>query len=303
MSEHDSEDRPPHYAFPLVGQLEIKIQEYEEDRETYWTGRKDGMDWNSEAGVAAHADKVAGMLLDSVSQLARRVGPPETGEQFREERRAHLRELAQEIEQLQNRIPVGTESLELAPIIKKMLEESALEEPPSSEGSLLRLVFEKLVAHFALDMTARLVPAANRLLRLVGLVATAAPNRRTLEFLEGVSRCYVWGFDAEAVNQCRGAIDTAFEDKVTNAICEKHGFRPAKCGFMLAQRIQAAESEGIIDEKARKAAFRVNDHAKEAIHSSPKDAVAMTDVLKVIKDAVDVIQQLYPLESTASVSE
>jgi hypothetical protein len=81
---------------------------------------------------------------------------------------------------------------------------------------------------------------------------------------------------------------------VGDMVCQKHKLQPARCGFLLSHRIKAARSEGMIDEAVEKAAWRVNEPAKEAVH---KDPHVGSDSLCRIEDTLGVIRCLAPLKA------
>ena len=111
----------------------------------------------------------------------------------------------------------------------------------------------------------------------------------TQAFLRRVGRCFVWGFDPECVILCRGAIETALRDVIDDDLCHRYGQPAARYGYTLAQRINAAESSGILDKDVAKAARRANERATKSAHDNPE---ATKDALGTIKDTLRVILKL-----------
>jgi hypothetical protein len=175
---------------------------------------------------------------------------------------------------------------------KKWVKDVAVEqatEPPSCDLPELRAVWEQLAIHLAYQTARMPDDAATRLLRLARYVISAKPGKATVQFLRRVSRCYVWGFDPECIVLCRGAIDTAFRDAVTDEACLKYEQPAAKYGFTLAQRIQTALRRGMITLEAEKAARYVNARATKTVHDDPG---VTKDVLGTIQYTLLVLQQL-----------
>lgn len=278
------ENKPTHYKFDLDCQLETCVQEYEEERERYWQSRLQGVDWGVK-GLFGHAEAVAGSLLGNAHDLVDHQSLPDKPIQFTQEQTEFLNQTRLLWESLEEQVPS-----ELRQTLLQYFKDSALVRRPGDASPLLKLVWERLCVQLAWEVVGeRVVTGANRILQLTELVVKGNPSPATLRFLRRVSRCFVWGFDAECVILCRGVIDTAFADAVTDAVCDKHRLEKARFGHTLANRIKAACLEGIIDEDTKKRAFRVNTPATKAAHNNPEEAV---DVLEILKDTTAVIQRL-----------
>lgn len=276
--------------YDLDDQLAICAQVYEIDRDTYWKGRPEGADWELRTRLCGHADRVAAILLSDTDILTDQRSYEERSEQFAEERRGYLGEMQDEISSfmrlIREKLPQGTP---LAAFDQYVTHQAQNQRPP--EDSLLKLVWERLCIDLAKDFAdTRLVVGANRILLLSELLLDEQPSNATVRFLRRISRCFIWGFDAECVILCRGAIDTAFMVAVSDEICDKHGLKKAKYGHTLANRIKAAKLEGIIDERTKKVAFRVNEPATEAAHTNPDNVM---DVLQTLRDTRDVLNRLH----------
>lgn len=290
MSARDDSGKP----YDLDGQLDICSQEYETDREAFWSNRTEGRDWGLQ-GLYGHAERVAAALLKDTHALIDHAALADEPVQFEEERTAFLREMANEINLflrlVKEKLPRGTPLAAL----DQYINDAALDTRPSDD-SLLKLVWERFCIHLAQEMVARLTPGANRILQLNDMVISGNPSIATLRFLRRVSRCFIWGFDPECVILCRGAIDTAFATVITDQICDNHGLKKAGFGHTLTNRIKAALLEGMIDEGTKNAAFRVNSPATEAAHRDPTKTAS---VLNVIKDTRDVLQRLLPNDQSS----
>ncbi len=290
MSEDDN--KPMHYKCDLDHQLETCVQEYEEEREKFWQGKLEGIDWGR-GGLFGHAEAVADCLLRDTNDLVDHDLLKDAPVQFTQEQMDFLNQMLQEARSLfasiEEKIPA-----EVRPALLQYFKDSALARRPAGESPLLKLVWERLCVKLAEDFAAdRLVVGANRILQLSNLVVRGKPSLATLRFLRHISRCFIWGFDAECVILCRGAMDTAFANAVSDEICDKHGLRRASFGHTLANRITAACMEGIIDKRTKSAAFRVNTPATEAAHRNPDGVL---DVLGIVEDTMSVIQRLVVAE-------
>ncbi len=283
------DDKPIKYRFDLDGQLETCVQEYEEERELYWQSRLQGLDWGVE-GLFGHAEAVAKGLLRNADDLVdHRSLADNKPIQFTQEQTEFLHQTRQLWESLEGKVPE-----DLRQTLLQYFNDSPLVKRPGEETLLLKLVWERLCVQLAWEAVGeRVVTGAYRILQLTELVVKGNPSPATLRFLRRVSRCFVWGFDAECVILCRGVIDAAFTDAISDAVCDKHKLAKARFGHTLTNRIKAARLEGVIDEDTKNRAFRVNTPATQAVHVNPEEAV---DVLKILQDTTTVIQRLVVLE-------
>jgi hypothetical protein len=272
--------------YDLDHQLATCIQEFEEDRAEYWRQRTDGADWQER--LFGHAERVATMLLTGADDLMRREANSDEGEQFATEQRRYLEEITREIEYLmQIAVPTLPDPQHHA-AIREAISHLALDVRPD-EGTLLKVVWDRLCIHVAEDCVERVVRGANRILQLSQLFLSSTPSGATVRFLRRVSRCFVWGFDAECIILCRGAIDSAFREAVSDAMCDKHGLERAKFGHTLSNRIKAALRDGMINDESKNAAFRVVSPATTAAHENPQ---AAKDVLAIVRDTRNVLERL-----------
>jgi len=175
---------------------------------------------------------------------------------------------------------------------KKWAKELASEpEPPSNDEPLLKYVWERLEANLAHDFAREVLElGATRTLQLWGLILSEAElPKNTIEFLSRVSRCFIWGFDAECVILCRSAIDTHLRETISDSLCDKYEGPSPKHGYTLVHRIHAAYKARCIDERGKKAAIAVKQRGKTIAHY---DSNAVKDVFGTIKNALIVISQL-----------
>lgn len=284
--------------YDLDVQLATCVEEFERDWKAYWAKRADGGDWGISDRLIGHAERVADILLKDTEELAVVDSTTAMSEQFEVERTAFLSSMQTDAAPLERLVQEKTLPSETLEQIKRLLDQIQRERTYPSEtppkGTLLKLVWDRLSISLALDFVdTKLVTRTNRLLQLCDLLLQSPPSVETTKFLRRVSRCYVWGFHTECVILCRGAIDTAFQRTVADAICDKHGLERTKIGHSLANRIVAAHREGMIDDAERAAAFRVNANANTAVHRDPSEP---SDTLTVISDTRNVVQKIlaYP---------
>lgn len=153
--------------------------------------------------------------------------------------------------------------------------------------TLLRIVWETLSIDLARDFIGNVMgQGANRMLQIYQLLIEVKPLPNTLAFLRKISRCFIWAFDEEAMILCRGAIDTAFTNAVTNKMCARFEEPAAPFGFTLAQRIRIAGKLGIVNPAEAK---WINKHATSLAHESP---LSGENTLHLIRGTLNVIQSL-----------
>jgi hypothetical protein len=128
--------------------------------------------------------------------------------------------------------------------------------------------------------------AVDRFWDLLGLMSDVSMSGRTLEFLRRVSRCYLFGFDAECAIMCRGVLDAELESHVAR---EDVLDTADTSEYSLDNRIVTALRRKIISFEAAEKAHRVRQIGNHRVHRSPEQP---KDVLKVIKDTLWVISEL-----------
>lgn len=138
------------------------------------------------------------------------------------------------------------------------------------------------------DSIGKMKEGAIRIFKLYKLVLDNKPSEQTQKFLNRLTRCYVWGFDAECIILCRAVIDTAFRDRIDDKLCEKY-CNKNKNGFNLSNRIESAYEAGIIKSDIRTKAFKVKTRGDKAVHYQPDatkevwETICYTlDILKII---------------------
>ena len=301
MNEQECEDKGMAYDCDLDVQLLAMIGSYEDGRKDFWRKKREGIDWDQEEGLLGHAEQIATVLLRSTGSLASTQASKKTGEQFNVERTEFLAGIH---ESRNEYIAVIKTLIEKAPDIKArccsdpvhyhrlMLRGYAsrsIDDRPEQD-SLLKLVWERFCIDLAKELIEdQLIPAANRLFQLVDLIVDVGCSAPTVTFLQRISRCYVWGHHPECVILCRGAMETAFEEKITDRMCKKQADRASRYGYTLCQRIHIAHKESMINKKAKDTALRVNKTANSVAHDRP---VVLSDVFEVVRETLFVIQQL-----------
>lgn len=272
------------YQFDLDIQIETMIQTYEEDRERFWQQTND-----HEIAVAkvafSQAETIAEALLKSSDNLLPDTKLPHSLSEIGAAGNTFLENVA----------TYRTEFL-------KVCHDHGLSPPPADIlyhiemvgrplDSPLKLVWERLCIKLAWDGVGSIREGALRTLKLWGLLVDLQPSGSTLSFLQRVGRCFIWGFDPECIIVCRGAIDTAFRDAVSDDVCMSI-YPDRKAGdkeFGLANRIVAAYKTKLIDKPTKKLAFEVKNRGDKAVHHDP---YATKDVTRTIKDTIIVLKKL-----------
>lgn len=175
--------------------------------------------------------------------------------------------------------------------------------PDETIDSPIRLVWEAMCVEDAWDVVSGIERRVRRQFELERLVDELVSVPHHAEscgaFLSLVSRCFVYGFDAECVAMCRGAMEQAFQEKVTYEHCELAGRRwdpKRKSDSHLADRIWAAfvPVNGLLVGRTdvHAAADRVKLRGDAAVHKGPG---VTSDILGTIRDTLVVIDALASL--------
>src|SRR4030042_24154 len=272
-----------YYSWELSGQLDVTVQSYEKDRKRYWENLGGWSDILYE-----QAERFAQAVLKNTEQLilAEEIDGDLSKLQYEMNRVNKISELIKRINDIAN---MDIPSDERYKLIRDLAKECPPD--PQDDESPLKLVWEKFIIDISYDAIGKIEEGAARIFQLYKLVLRSIPSPSTQQFLGRLSRCYIWGFDPECVILCRCVIDTAFKDRVTYEICEKHfeKRRKRKYDFSLSDRIRAAQKEKIIDKEIAKKARRVKTRGDKAVHNQP----GMTkDVWGTICDTVEVLEKI-----------
>jgi len=116
-------------------------------------------------------------------------------------------------------------------------------------------------------------------------------TQATIDFLQLVTRSYIWGFDSECIILCRSAMENTFKDKINYEMCEKvFGKRFGKQQeYALVDRIAVARRENLIDDEIAKLATQVRLRANTVLH---KDSKVTEKVRETITETLRVISFL-----------
>jgi hypothetical protein len=274
------------YNFDLNVQLETKIDSYEQDRKSYWENL---------GGWSAIQYELAERFAQAVLKNSEQLMPVQ-------EIDGDLSKLQYEIDNLKNLPKIEQKLNDIVNLNipweqkREMIIEFSKECPkePEDEESPLKMVWERFVIDMSWDAIEKIKGGASRIFQLYNLVLRYAPSKSTQQFLNRLSRCYIWGFDPECVILCRAVIDTAFNDRIPIDICEKHFGKPRRnYDFGLNDRIQAALNEKIIDEEIAKKARTIKYRGDKAVHYQPD---VTRDVWGTICDTVSVLERIIQLK-------
>jgi len=131
--------------------------------------------------------------------------------------------------------------------------------------------------------------AEARLLDLLFLMRECQANPRTTKFLALVSRCYLFGFDAECIAMCRAAVDAELTAEVRDDDClsvlgDRQGRNRRM--FDLTDRMAVAKKSGRFSPDAYDKAVAVRKNGNDVVHRSPS---LPRPALEVISDTLAVI--------------
>jgi len=272
-----------------VGLLEILLGNYEEDREEYWSQREgeihsarffyDQCERFAEAILNDTKDLVSGDPLDAdLCVLEKELAAIHDWSTLAEQKYAAIMEADDPWEQKKKR--VTEEVLHQTP------------KPAQDEDSSLRLVWEKLAIKMSWEAISRIETATNRMLQLYRLVLQMCPSKPIRQFLERLSRCYIFGFDPECIIMCRSVLDTAFRERVPDELCKQIlcGKTRKRPTFHLVDRIAVARKKDLISAKGRKLADQVKERGNKVVHYQPD---LSKEVWETIYDTFLVLQELY----------
>ncbi len=273
-------------------QLQTCVQNYEDALNDYWAERLNADDWTEVNQLRRDAQVIAEMLRERALAL-QNVGDTSALNSLYKMTQAEVAAAKARFEELANQLRTKLkpdDAQELLAVIKPMLMQGA--EPEESTDRPLHLVWQYLCIRDACAAADGLRSRVGRIFVLEQLVQqlrrdSALPDE-TIQFLALVGRTFVWGFDAECVIVCRGAIDTAFRDKVPISLLESRRKKDPNRDYGLQDRIEAA-CPHLISEQLRKDAHTVRCRGDKAIHFSPN---ATRDVLGTIRLALSVIDCL-----------
>lgn len=268
MCEHTDPSRG-HYEYDLDVQVETCIDEYEQDmRNWYFQGGP--TDPELATALFGQAERFSKHVLLASEELLL-AQQPECGlvepefKKFLAQFEDHLAELASKLAQ---------KGLSPEHFLSGFREICSDIRP--DEGTILKVVWELLLAQTMWDAVKRSRRAATRLLFLGSLRIPARPTDRTRLFLRQVARCFVLGLDVPCIIFCRSTIDAALED--------------AGLKGNLKNRIEKAPAS-LLDGNDKADAHAIRELGNDALHDKP---LAIEDVLTVIRKTLVILQQITP---------
>jgi len=155
------------------------------------------------------------------------------------------------------------------------------------DGKRLGYLAERLFVSLGAQAVGMCEKGAKRLLDLAILAIPAELSQRTRRFLQRVSRCYVWGFDAECAVFCRSVVEASFQDVVPDEACRSALGDGARVN--LSNRIEAAHRKMLVSDTVRDAAHRVRDAGNSAVHDTPDTSF---DAFHIISDTMCILESL-----------
>ncbi len=288
----------PEHLYELDIQLQTCIDNFADDLTNFWTERLDADEWCQVNDLRRDAQDIASTLRKRALSL-QNIGDASTLNQIYQVRQAELKAAEERFQSVADQLQSKLKSKDIRKIldsIKPMFMNAAGPDDPTDRP--MHMVWQYLCIEDARDATHGLGDRVRRIFQLEELVQELQRNSQlpqaTVHFLALVSRTFVWGFGAECVIVCRGAIDTAFREKVPNSLIETRR-RQGGHGYGLQDRIEAACPD-LINDEIREAANTVKCRGDKAIHFDP---YATKDVLGTIKSALKVIDRLAQLPDAA----
>lgn len=277
MSDHTDSSKG-HYAFDLDVQVKTCIGEYEQDMKN-WYSKGGPTDPELFTAIFQQAERFSKHVLKATKEMA----PSQPADcalvepelrRFIRQFESHLMAMASILEQ-KGLSPDG---------FLTALRGIASDTRPD-DGTILKVVWEHLLAQSMWDAVDRSRKAATRLLLLFSLHVSTRRTERVSAFLRQVAQCFVWGGDVPCIVFSRSVIDVTLADA---------GFRKGN----LKQRIDKMPAH-MLDAEHKGYAHEVRKLGNDAIHDKP---LAMQDVLEVIRKTLLVLEQLSQPDPGESVS-
>lgn len=289
----------PEHLYDIDIQLHTCIENFEDDLTEYWTKQLEADDWNELTELRRDAKEIASALRKRALSL-QNIGDVSTLNQIYQIRQAEVNAAEERFQTFADELRSQLKTDEARKIldnIKPLFIQST--EPDEPTDRPLHLVWQHLCLEDARDAADGLRERVRRIFQLEELVQElrreSSLPQATMEFLALIGRTFVWGFDAECVIVCRGAIDTAFREKVPIALIETRRRKTGNHDYGLQDRIEAA-CPTLINEEIRKAADAVKCRGDKAIHFDPH---ATQDALGTIRIALKVIDRLAELPNAS----
>jgi hypothetical protein len=224
-------------------------------------------------------------------------------DEYEDERRAYLSEWSQQhgksdsmmkgVDRVADAMISGvaepTRANTLWEVIGALLEEC-------SGHEMLVFAFEEIDIRFAREALGMVKDSHSRFLALLNLAVSLEASWRARAFLQRVSRCYLYGFNAECVVMCRSVLESEFEAEVPNDDCITALGDPVRRDrknrpiFDFNDRTRAAVILKRITAEVAQLSDDVREDGRDAVHRWPK---AQTDPKIYIEKTLKVIAALH----------
>jgi hypothetical protein len=290
----------PEHIYEIEIQLQTCIDNFEDDLTKFWIERLDADDWSQLTELRRDAKEIASALRKRALSL-QNIGDVSTLNAIYQVQQAEVNAAQERFQKFANELRPklkSDEARDLLDAIGPLIMQPA--QPDEATDRPLHLVWQHLCIEDARDAADGLRDRVRRIFQLEELVEQLRRDsslpQATMEFLALIGRTFVWGFDAECVIVCRGAIDTAFREKVPVALIETRRHKAEHQDYGLQDRIEAA-CPTLINEEIRKSAEVVKCRGDKAIHFDPH---ATQDALGTIRLALKVIDRLAELPNASS---
>ena len=140
--------------------------------------------------------------------------------------------------------------------------------------------------------------AAERLWNLIYAAHKLKLRGKSADFLKRVTRCYIFGFDAECVVMCRSTLEAVFDSVISNDDCIDvlgAGNRHVEDGaplYSLFERINVARQKRRISKETAWRAHDVRKAGKEVVHRWPKVPKRFGDSFEIVRKTLEVMQEV-----------
>jgi hypothetical protein len=245
-----SDEKDPFHSGGVDGAIELALNCFRAEREEFTTRKLESVGADAKA-VLAEIEKTADALIKGAGELA---------------------------------------SLKSIPMAREMLSKLLKRDRAQADYNLFELLNEGTGLSIGWEASGMVSIALERFWPLLGLTQEINPTGRTTEFLKRVSRCCMFGFDAECVILCRSVLDSAFDGEISVDDCVgKLGPRKPPY-FPLADRIAVAQRVGRISADVADAAREIKRFGDAAVHRTPAQNV---NVIDIVARTIRVLAELY----------
>jgi hypothetical protein len=135
-----------------------------------------------------------------------------------------------------------------------------------------QLMLERLQIDVAREYSTGTHTKADRCFDLTKFVLRTQPSEHVLRFLRRLARCYIAGFDSEAVVMCRAVLENSVRSAVAQRGIATQGVKT---------RIRKLQEEGVLTPAEASGALVVWERGNKAVHDDPETAKGVLETIEL----------------------